>query len=152
MIIRYFSFDDVKPKARNVIPKKLYRQGDNWYIDAYDLDSGNWKTYQTKRIIGEIDNKPASEIELNLLKKSDKTNSESKKVQIRINQDPFQISHITGGEAIDGSTIEFKFFDEKSFAKYLLRFSAIIVSIDNEKIRSHYKSYLEDFLKALEND
>ena len=152
MIIRYFSFDDVKPKARNVIPKKLYRQGDNWYIDAYDLDSGNWKTYQTKRIIGEIDIKPASEVEMNLIKKSDKTNSESKKVKIRINQDPFQITHITGGKAIDGSTIEFKFFDEKSFAKYLLRFSAIIVSIDNEKIRSFYKSYLEDFLKALEND
>jgi predicted DNA-binding transcriptional regulator YafY len=141
----------VKPKARNVIPKKLYRQGENWYIDAYDLDSGNWKTYQTKRIIGEITIKPASEIELNLLKKSDKTNSESKRVKIRINQDPFQISHITGGNAIDGNTIEFKYFDEKSFAKYLLRLSSILVSIDNDQIRSYYKVYMEDFLKALEH-
>jgi len=151
MAIRYFSFDDVEPKERNVIPKKLYRQGDNWYIDAYDLNSGAWKTYQTNRIIGEVEIKPASEIELNLLKKTENAQPESKKVRIKINQDPYRISHITGGTAIDGNTIEFKYFEEKSFAKYLLRLSAIIVSIDNDQIRSHYKTYLEDFLKALDH-
>jgi nitric-oxide synthase len=40
----------------------------------------------------------------------------------------------------------------ESFAKYLLRLSSIIVSIDNDQIRSHYKTYLEDFLKALDHD
>ena len=149
MAIRYFSFDDVEPKERNVIPKKLYRQGDNWYIDAYDLNSGTWKTYQTSRIIGEVIIKAASEIELNLLKKSVNMQSESKSVRIKINQDPNQISHITGGTAINENTIEFKYFEEKSFAKYLLRLSSIIVSIDNDQIRSHYKTHLEDFLKAL---
>lgn len=149
--IRYFSFDDVEPKERNVIPKKLYRQGDNWYIDAYDLKSGTWKTFQTSRIIGEVEIKPASEIELNLLNKTDNKKSEFKTVRIKINQDPFQISHITGGTALNSNTIEFKYFEEKSFAKYLLRLSAIIVSIDNDQIRGHYKSYLEDFLKALDH-
>ena len=151
MAIRYFSFDDVEPKERNVIPKKLYRQGDNWYIDAYDLNSGTWKTYQTSRIIGEVIIKAASEIELNLLKKSVNMQSESKSVRIKINQDPNQISHITGGTAINENTIEFKYFEEKSFAKYLLRLSSIIVSIDNDQIRSHYKTYLEDFLKELDH-
>jgi predicted DNA-binding transcriptional regulator YafY len=152
MAIRYFSFDDVEPKERKVIPKKLYRQGDNWYIDAYDLNSGAWKTYQTNRIIGEVEIKPASEIELNLLKKTENVQPDSKKVRIKINQDSYRISHITGGTAIDGKTIEFKYFEDKSFAKYLLRLSAIIVSIDNDQIRSHYKTYLEDFLKALHHD
>jgi predicted DNA-binding transcriptional regulator YafY len=151
MAIRYFSFDDVEPKERNVIPKKLYRQGDNWYIEAYDLNSGTWKTYQTSRIIGEVIIKAASEIELDLLKKSVNMQSESKSVRIKINQDPNQISHITGGTAINENTIEFKYFEEKSFAKYLLRLSSIIVSIDNDQIRSHYKTYLEDFLKALDH-
>jgi hypothetical protein len=98
-----------------------------------------------------VEIKPASEIELNLLRKTENVQPDSKKVRIKINQDPYRISHITGGTAIDGNTIEFRYFEEKSFAKYLLRLSAIIVSIDNDQIRSHYKTYLEDFLKALEH-
>ena len=152
MHFRYFSFDDVKPKERNVIPKNLYRQGENWYLNAFDLESGISKTYQTNRIIGEIKTKPASEIEKNLLEKANDSKSDSKKVRVSINQDPHHISHITGGIAVDGNVIEFKYFDEKSFAKYLIRLSSIIVSIDNEQIRSYYLAYLDQFLKALSHD
>jgi predicted DNA-binding transcriptional regulator YafY len=148
---RYVSFDDNEPKSRQVIPKKLYRQGDNWYFDAYELISTTWKTYQTSRIVGEIIIKPASAIELNLLKK-DSNQTLPRTVRVEINQNASLISHITGGIAIGDRTIDFKFFDEKSFAKYLLRFSSIIVSIDNEAIREHYKKYLKDFMKVLSHD
>ncbi len=151
MDFRYVSFDDKKPKNRQVIPKKLYRQGDNWYFDAYELISTTWKTYQTSRIVGEIVIKPASKIELNLLKK-DNNQTLPRTVQVEINQNASLISHITGGDAIGDRKIDFKFFDEKSFAKYLLRFSSIIISIDNEAIREHYKKYLKDFMKVLSHD
>ena len=151
MDFRYVSFDDNEPKRRQVIPKKLYRQGDNWYFDAYELVSTTWKTYQTSRIVGEIKIKPASAIELNLLKKDNKQTL-PRIVRVEINQNASLISHITGGTAIGDRTIDFKFFDEKSFAKYLLRFSSIIVSIDNEAIREHYKKYLKDFMKVLSHD
>ena len=148
---KYVSFDDNEPKSRQVIPKKLYRQGDNWYFDAYELISTTWKTYQTSRIVGEIIIKPASEIELNLLKK-DNYQTLPRTVRVEINQNASLISHITGGNAIGDRTIDFKFFDEKSFAKYLLRFSSIIVSIDNDAIREYYKKYLKDFMKVLSHD
>jgi predicted DNA-binding transcriptional regulator YafY len=151
MDFKYVSFDDNEPKSRQVIPKKLYRQGDNWYFDAYELVSTTWKTYQTSRIVGEIGIKPASAIELNLLKK-DNNQKLPRTVRVEINQNASLISHITGGIAIGDGAIDFKFFDEKSFAKYLLRFSSIIVSIDNETIREHYKKYLKDFLKVLSHD
>lgn len=151
MDFKYVSFDDNEPKSRQVIPKKLYRQGDNWYFDAYELISTTWKTYQTSRIVGEIIIKPASEIELNLLKK-DNYQTLPRTVRIEINQNASLISHITGGIAIGDRTIDFKFFDEKSFAKYLLRFSSIIVSIDNDAIREYYKKYLKDFMKVLSHD
>ena len=151
MDFRYVSFDDNEPKSRQVIPKKLYRQGDNWYFDAYELISTSWKTYQTSRIVGEIILRPASEIELNLLKK-DNYQTLPRTVRIEINQNASLISHITGGNAIGDRTIDFKFFDEKSFAKYLLRFSSIIVSIDNDAIREYYKKYLKDFMKVLSHD
>lgn len=151
MDFKYVSFDDNEPKSRQVIPKKLYRQGDNWYFDAYELISTTWKTYQTSRIVGEIIIKPASEIELNLLKK-DNYQTLPRTVRIEINQNASLISHITGGNAIGDRTIDFKFFDEKSFAKYLLRFSSIIVSIDNDAIREYYKKYLKDFMKVLRHD
>lgn len=151
MDFKYVSFDDNEPKSRQVIPKKLYRQGDNWYFDAYELISTTWKTYQTSRIVGEIIIKPASEIELNLLKK-DNYQTLPRTVRIEINQNASLISHITGGNAIGDRTIDFKFFDEKSFAKYLLRFSSIIVSIDNDAIREYYKKYLKDFVKVLSHD
>lgn len=151
MDFKYVSFDDNEPKSRQVIPKKLYRQGDNWYFDAYELISTTWKTYQTSRIVGEIIIKPASEIELNLLKK-DNYQTLPRTVRIEINQNASLISHITGGNAIGDRTIDFKFFDEKSFAKYLLRFSSIIVSIDNDAIREYYKKYLKDFMKVLSHD
>ena len=151
MDFRYVSFDDNEPKSRQVIPKKLYRQGDNWYFDAYELISTTWKTYQTSRIVGEIIIKPASAIELNLLKK-DKSQTLPRTVRVEINQNASLISHITGGIAIGDRTIDFNFFDEKSFAKYLLRFSSIIVSIDNEVIREHYKNNLKDFMKVLSHD
>ena len=151
MDFRYVSFDDNEPKSRQVIPRKLYRQGDNWYFDAYELISTTWKTYQTSRIVGEIIIKPASAIELNLLKK-DNNQTLPRTVRVEINQNASLISHITGGTAIGDRTIDFKFFDEKSFAKYLLRFSSIIVSIDNEAIREHYKKYLKDFMKVLNHD
>ena len=128
MDFKYVSFDDNEPKSRQVIPKKLYRQGDNWYFDAYELIS-------------------TTEIELNLLKK-DNYQTLPRTVRIEINQNASLISHITGGNAIGDRTIDFKFFDEKSFAKYLLRFSSIIVSIDNDAIREHYKKYLKDFMKV----
>lgn len=151
MDFKYVSFDDNEPKSRQVIPKKLYRQGDNWYFDAYELISTTWKTYQTSRIVGEIIIKPASEIEINLLKK-DNYQTLPRTVRIEINQNASLISHITGGNAIGDRTIDFKFFDEKSFAKYLLRFSSIIVSIDNDAIREYYKKYLKDFMKVLSHD
>ena len=151
MDFKYVSFDDNEPKSRQVIPKKLYRQGDNWYFDAYELISTTWKTYQTSRIVGEIIIKPASEIELNLLKK-DNYQTLPRTVRVEINQNASLISHITGGNAIGDRTIDFKFFDEKSFAKYLLRFSSIIVSIDNDAIREYYKKYLKDFMKVLSHD
>ena len=151
MDFRYVSFDDNEPKSRKAIPRKLYRQGDNWYFDAYELISTTWKTYQTSRIVGEIIIKPASEIELNLLKK-DNFQTLPGTVRIEINQNASLISHITGGIAIGDRTIDFKFFDEKSFAKYLLRFSSIIVSIDNHAIREYYKKYLKDFVKVLSHD
>ena len=151
MDFKYVSFDDNEPKSRQVIPKKLYRQGDNWYFDAYELISTSWKTYQTSRIVGEIIIKPASEIELNILKK-DNYQTLPRTVRIEINQNASLISHITGGNAIGDRTIDFKFFDEKSFAKYLLRFSSIIVSIDNNAIRDYYKKYLKDFMKVLRHD
>ena len=151
MDFRYVSFDDDEPKSRQVIPKKLYRQGDNWYFDAYELISTTWKTYQTSRIVGEIVIKPASAIELNLLKK-DNNQTHPRTVRVEINQNASLISHITGGIAIGDRTIDFKFFDERSFAKYLLRFSSIIVSIDNEAVREHYKKYLKDFMKVLSHD
>ncbi len=147
----YVSFDEDKPINRRVIPKRLYRQGDNWYFDAYDLASGNWKTYQTSRVVGEIEIIPASEIELNLIKK-DTRQSITRTVGVTINQNASLISHITGGKAIGEKTIEFKFFDEKSFAKYLLRLSSIIVAIDNDLIRGHYREYLKNFMKVLSND
>jgi predicted DNA-binding transcriptional regulator YafY len=147
----YVSFDDNEPKSRQVIPRKLYRQGDNWYFDAYELISMTWKTYQTSRIVGEIVIKPASAIELNLLKK-DNNQTLPRTVRVEINQNASLISHITGGIAIGDKTIDFNFFDEKSFAKYLLRFSSIIVSIDNEAIREHYRKYLKDFMKVLSDD
>jgi len=151
MDFKYVSFDDNEPKSRQVIPRKLYRQGDNWYFDAYELISSTWKTYQTSRIVGEIIIKPASAIELNLLKK-DNNQTLPRTVRVEINQNASLISHITGGIAIGDRTIDFNFFDEKSFAKYLLRFSSIIVSIDNEAIRGHYRKYLKDFMKVLSND
>ena len=151
MDFKYVSFDDNEPKSRQVIPRKLYRQGDNWYFDAYELISSTWKTYQTSRIVGEIVIKPASAIELNLLKK-DNNQTLPRTVRVEINQNASLISHITGGIAIGDRTIDFNFFDEKSFAKYLLRFSSIIVSIDNEAIRGHYRKYLKDFMKVLSND
>lgn len=147
----YVSFDEDEPKNRRVIPKKLYRQGDNWYFDAYDLASSNWKTYQTSRVVGEIQIKPASEIELNFLKRGN-NQSTPRTVGVEINQNASLITHITGGTATGDRTIQFKFFDEKSFAKYLLRFSSIIVSIDNELIREHYKNYLNEFMRALNNE
>ena len=151
MDFNYVSFDDDEPRTRQVVPKKLYRQGDNWYFDAYELISTTWKTYQTSRIVGEIIIKPASAIELNLLKK-DNSQTLPRTVRVEINQNASLISHITGGIAIGDRTIDFNFFDEKSFAKYLLRFSSIIVSIDNEAIREHYKKYLRDFMKVLSHD
>jgi len=151
MDFNYVSFDDDEPRTRQVVPKKLYRQGDNWYFDAYDLESGNWKTYQTSRIVGEIRMKPASNTEINLLNK-ERSQSIPKNVRVDINQNANLISHITGGSAIDEKSIEFKYFDEKSFAKYLLRFSSIVVSIDNQDIRQHYTNYLNDFMKVLSND
>jgi proteasome accessory factor B len=151
MDFSYVSFDDDEPKTRQVIPKKLYRQGDSWYFDAYDLDSGKWKTYQTSRIVREIKIKPASNTEINLINK-ERFQSIPKNVHVEINQNANLISHITGGRAIDEKSIEFKYFDEKSFAKYLLRFSSIVVSIDNQNILRHYKNYLNDFMKVLSND
>lgn len=151
MDFKYVSFDDNEPISRQVIPKKLYRQGDNWYFDAYDLISTAWKTYQTSRIVGEIGIKPASAIELNLLKKNS-NETLPRTVRVGINQNAALISHITGGIATGDRTIDFKFFDEKSFAKYLLRFSSIIVSIDDEVIRAHYKNYLKDFKKVLSDE
>ena len=115
MDFRYVSFDDNEPKSRQVIPKKLYRQGDNWYFDAYELVSTTWKTYQTSRIVGEIIIKPASAIELNLLKK-DNNQTLPRTVRVEINQNASLISHITGGNAIGDRTIDFKFFDEKSMS------------------------------------
>ena len=144
-MFNYVSYDDDRPIKREVIPKKLYRQSDNWYVDAFDLNSGKWKTYQTRRIVGELDEKPASEIELNLLKK-DRKESVPKTVKIKINQNAPLISHITGGNAIEESVIEFKYFDEKSFAKYILRFSSIIVNIDNELICQYYLDFLNEFM------
>jgi len=145
LMFNYVSYDDDRPIKREVIPKKLYRQSDNWYVDAFDLNSGKWKTYQTRRIVGELDEKPASEIELNLLKK-DRKESVPKTVKIKINQNAPLISHITGGNAIEESVIEFKYFDEKSFAKYILRFSSIIVNIDNELICQYYLDFLNEFM------
>lgn len=147
----YVSFDEAEPKNRRVIPKKLYRQGDNWYFDAYDLNSNNWKTYQTSRIAGEIEISPASAIELNLIK-MDKTQSAQKTVGVEINQTASLITHITGGVATGDRTIVFKYFEEKSFARYLLRFSSIIVSIENDLIREHYRNYLTRFMNMLNND
>ena len=145
LMFNYVSYDDDIPIKREVIPKKLYRQSDNWYVDAFDLNSGKWKTYQTTRIVGELDEKPASEIELNLLKK-DRKESVPRTVKIKINQNASLISHITGGNAIEESVIEFKYFDEKSFAKYILRFSSIIVNIDNDLIRQCYLDFLNEFM------
>jgi proteasome accessory factor B len=150
MDFRYVSFDDNEPKSRQVIPKKLYRQGDNWYFDAYELVSTTWKTYQTSRIVGEIVIKPASAIELNLLKK-DNNQTLPRTVRVEINQNASLISHITGGIAIGDRTIDFKFFDEKSFAKYLLRFSSIIVSIDNETDSRTLQEILKGFHEGFES-
>lgn len=151
MNFSYVSFDDDGPRMRQVVPKKLYRQDSNWYFDAYDLEADKWKTYQTSRIVGEIIMKPASNIEINLLN-MERTQSVPKNVRVEVNQDANLISHITGGSAIDDKSIDFKYFDEKSFAKYLLRFGSIVVSIDNQDIREHYKKYLHDFIKVVSHD
>ncbi|MFM1986697.1 MAG: hypothetical protein RIS18_914 [Actinomycetota bacterium] len=141
----YVSNTENTPRERIVYPRRLFRQGENWYFEAYEIQSKLVKSYQINRIFGSIEIVSASQIESNIAKLVHDNQKNLKSVKVGINQNAHLITHLTGGTAVDENTIEFSYYDDLSFAKYILRFSSIIVKIDNHELKKIYVSLLKEF-------
>lgn len=59
----YKGLKDSKPRTRDISPQTLVRYRDNWYLDAFDHDSGNLKEFALSRISAlDFISKPIQEI------------------------------------------------------------------------------------------
>ena len=118
-------------------------------MEAVDIKTVGVKNYQINRIFGQINVKPASDLEVNLLKRTSKTTNEVSSVTIKINQNAFLVTHITGGTAIDESQIRFEYYDQTAFVNYILGLSSIIVDFDDPALKRRYQKELGQFLEVL---
>jgi len=137
----YLSLADKTPTKRSVIAKRLFR--------TVDIKTVGVKNYQINRIFGQINVKPASDLEVNLLKRTSKTTNEVSSVTIKINQNAFLVTHITGGKAINENQIRFEYYDQTAFVNYILGLSSIIVDFDDPALKRRYQKELGQFLEVL---
>lgn len=145
----YLSLADKTPTKRSVIAKRLFRKSSQWYMEAVDIKTVGVKNYQINRIFGQINVKPASDLEVNLLKRTSETTNEVSSVTIKINQNAFLVTHITGGKAIDENQIRFEYYDQTAFVNYILGLSSIIVDFDDPGLKKRYQKELGQFLEVL---
>lgn len=145
MGFEYLSLNDEKPRNRRVIGERFHKSGDFWFLEALDLADLKLKNYHFNRVVGAISLQASSEVEINLIKKSNKEISKIYEAKISINGNAKAVTHLTGGNPTSDNEIVFNYYDDESFSKYLITLSSIITDIEPQSLKDVYRKDLSKF-------